>query len=93
MIVLPLLGQVPKTFYQKFLFPALGHYHVDLDLSVLSVCTCCALKHFWPLSSSKRLFHDTSGGSFRIIIAYQECIIHSFEDIWQSKLSQNVDRR
>ena len=32
MIVLPLLWQVPKTFHQKFLFPALGHYHVDLDL-------------------------------------------------------------
>ena len=45
MIVLPLLCQVPKTFHQKFLFPALGHYHVDLDLSVLSVSTCCALKH------------------------------------------------
>ena len=36
---------------------------------------------------------DTSGGTFRIIIAYQESIIASFEDIWQSKLSQNVDRR
>ena len=91
MIVLPLLWQVPKTFHQKFLFPALGHYHVDLDLSVLSVSTC-ALKHFFA-SSSKRLFHDTSGGTFRIIIAYQESIIASFEDIWQSKLSQNVDRR
>ena len=44
-------------------------------------------------SSSKRLFHDTSGGTFKIIIAYQESIIASFEDIWQSKLSQNVDRR
>ena len=48
---------------------------------------------FLPQSSSKRLFHDTSGGIFRIIIAYQESIIASFEDIWQSKLSQNVDRR
>ena len=93
MIVLPLLWQVPKTFHQKFPFPALGHYHVDLDLSVLSVSTCCALKHLLPQSSSKRLFHDTSGGTFRIIIAYQESIIASFEDIWQSKLSQNVDRR
>ena len=54
---------------------------------------CCALKHFFPQSSSKHLFHDTSGGTFRIIIAYQESIIASFEDIWQSKLSQNVDRR
>ena len=47
MIVLPLLWQVPKTFHQKFVFPALGLYHVDLDLSVLSVSTCCALKHFF----------------------------------------------
>ena len=44
MIVLPLLWQVPKTFHQKFLFLALGHYPVDLDLSV---STCCALKHFF----------------------------------------------
>ena len=51
----------------------------------------CAFKHFLPQSSSKRLFHDTSGGTFRIIIAYQESIIASFEDIWQSKLSQNAD--
>ena len=48
---------------------------------------------FLPQSSSKRLFHGTSGGSFRIIISYQESIIASFEDIWQSTLSQNVDRR
>ena len=86
----PLLWQVPKTFHQKFLFPALGDYHVDLDLSV---STCCALKHFLPQFSFKRLLHDTSRGTFRIIIAYQESIIASFEDIWQSKLSQNVDRR
>ena len=46
---------------------------------------------FLPQSSTKCLFHDTSGGTFRIIIAYQESIIASFEDIWQSKLSQNVD--
>ena len=49
MIVLPLFWQVPKTFHQKFLFEALGLYHVDLDLSV---STCCALKHFSPQSSS-----------------------------------------
>ena len=48
---------------------------------------------FFASTSSKRLFHDTSGGTFRIIIAYQESIIASFEDIWPSKLSQNVDRR
>ena len=81
MIVLPFLWQVPKTFHQKFRFPALGHYHVDLDLSVLSVSTCCAPKHFFPQSSAKLLFHDTSGGTFRIIIAYQESIIASLEDI------------
>ena len=53
MIVLPLLWHVPKTLHQKFLFPALGHYHVHLDLSVLSVSTCCALMHFSlnPVSS------------------------------------------
>ena len=53
MIVLALHWQVPKTFHQKFLFPALGHYHVDLDLSVLSVSTCCAFMHLSlkPLSS------------------------------------------
>ena len=78
MIVQPLLWQVPKTFHQKFLFPALGHY-VDLDLSVLSFSTCCA-RIFLPEFSSKRLFHDTSGGTFRIIIDYQESIIASFED-------------
>ena len=39
------LWHVLKTFHQKFLFPALGHYHVDLDLSVLSVSTC-AFMHF-----------------------------------------------
>ena len=52
----------------------------------------CSQAIFLPQSSSKRLFHDTSGGTFRIIIAYQEPIIASFEDIWPSKLSQNVDR-
>ena len=46
MIVLPLLWQVPKTLHQKFLFPALGHYHVDLDLSVLSVSTLCSQAFF-----------------------------------------------
>ena len=53
----------------------------------------CSQAIFLPQSSSKRLFHDASGGTFRIIIAYQESIIASFEDIWQSELSQNVDRR
>ena len=27
------------------------------------------------------------------VLCYQESIIASFEDIWQSKLSQNVDTR
>ena len=53
----------------------------------------CSQAFFLSQSSSKCLFHDTSGGTFRIIIAYQESIIASFEDIWQSKLTQNVDRR
>ena len=68
MIVLPLLWQVPKTFHQKFLFPALGHYHFDLDLSVLSVSTC-AFMHFSlnPVSSM-----TVARYIFRIIIAYQE---------------------
>ena len=37
--------------------------------------------------------YSTTPVEFRIIIAYQESIIASFEDIWQSKFSQNVDRR
>ena len=53
----------------------------------------CSQAFFLPQSSAKRLFYDTSGGTFRIIIAYQESIFASFEDIWRSKLSQNVDRR
>ena len=44
-----------------------------------------------PLCS--QAFFCLNGGTFRITIAYQESIIASFEDIWQSKLSQNVDRR
>ena len=53
----------------------------------------CSQAFFLPRSSSKRLFHNTGGGTFRIIIAYHESIIASFEDIWQSKLSENVDKR
>ena len=37
---------VPNTTHQKFLFPSLGHYYADINLSVLSVSTCCAFKHF-----------------------------------------------
>ena len=93
MIVLPLLWQVPKTFHHKFLFQHQG------IIMLISTCLSCLSRlvvlssTFLPQSSTKRLFHDTSGGTFRIIIAYQETIIASFEDIWQSKLSQNVDRR
>ena len=53
----------------------------------------CAFKHFFPQSSSKRVSHDISGGTYRIIIAHQGSIIASFEDIWQIRLSQNVDAR
>ena len=52
MIVLPLLWQVPKTFHQNFLFPALGHYHVDLHLSVLSeIDHVFEAKNAWRLES------------------------------------------
>ena len=53
----------------------------------------CSQAFFLPQSRYKRSLHDTSRGTFRIIIDYQESIIATFEDIWQSKLSQNVDRR
>ena len=33
-MVFGLLWQVPKIIQQVFLFPALGHFDVDLDLSV-----------------------------------------------------------
>ena len=45
---------------------------------------------FLSQSNSKRLFHDTRGGTLRIIIAYLESIIAGFEDIWQSKLSPKM---
>ena len=47
----------------------------------------CAFKHFLPQSSSKRLFYDTIGGTFRIIIAYQGSIMASFEYTGQIRLS------
>ena len=56
MIVQPLLWQVPKTFYQNFLFPALGNYHVGLDLSV---STCCALKQFFCLNPVPNFYSTT----------------------------------
>ena len=70
-----------KLYHADFVCPSKGQTSVVLS------------SIFLPQSSSKRSFHDTSGGTFRIIIDYQESIIASFEDIWQSKLSQNVDRR
>ena len=70
-----------KLYHAYFVCPSKGQTSVVLSST------------FLPQSSSKRLLHDTSGVTFRIIIAYQESIIASFEDIWQSKLSQNVDRR
>ena len=48
---------------------------------------------FFCLNPVPNVYSTTPGGTFRIIIAYQESIIASFEDIWQRKLSQNVDRR
>ena len=59
MIVLLLLWQVPKTFHQRFLFPALGHYHVDLDLVVLSFSTCSALKHIFFLNPVPNVYSTT----------------------------------
>ena len=71
-----------KLYHADFVCPSKGQTSVVLS------------SIFLPQSSSKRLFHDTSGGTFRIIIyTCQESIMASFEDIWQSKLSQNVDRR
>ena len=58
MIVLPFLWQVPKTFHQKFLFPALEHYDVDLELSVLSISTC-VLKHFFCLNPVQNVYSTT----------------------------------
>ena len=70
-------------------------YHSDFVCPSKAQTSVVLSSIFLPHSSSKRLFHDTmaSGGTFRIIIAYQESIIASFEDIWQRKPSQNVDRR
>ena len=67
--------------------------HADFVCSQKDKLPLCSQAFFLPQSSSKRLFHDTSGGTFRIIIAYQGSIIPIFEDIWQSKLSQNVHSR
>ena len=48
---------------------------------LISTCLSCLSRLvvlssiFFPQSSSKRLFHDTSGDTFRIIIAYQKSIM------------------
>ena len=70
-----------KVYHADFVCPSKGQTSVVLS------------SIFFASIQFKRSFHDTSGGTFRIIIAYQESIIASFEDIWQSKLSQNVNRR
>ena len=51
-----------KLYHSDFVCPSKGQTSVVLSRIFLSQ------------SSSKRLFHDTSGGTFRII-AYQESII------------------
>ena len=56
-----------KLYHADFVCPSKGQTPVVLS------------SIFLPQSSAKRLFHDTSGGTFRIIIAYQESIIASFE--------------
>ena len=68
-------------------------YHADFVCLSKGQTSVLFSSIFLSQSSAKRSFHDTSGGTFRIIVAYQESIIASFEDISQSKLSQNVDRR
>ena len=70
-----------KLYHADFVCPSKGQTSVVLS------------SIFLPQSSAKRSFHDTSGGTFRIIIANQESNYQEFEDIWQSKLSQNADRR
>ena len=70
-----------KLYHADFVYPSKGQTSVLLS------------SIFLPQFSFKHLFHDTSGGTFRIIIAYQKSTIAGFEDILQSKLSQNVDRR
>ena len=68
-------------------------YHADFVCPSKGKTSVVLSSIFVPQSSYKRLFRGTIGSTFTIIIAYQESIIASFEDIWQSKLSQNVDRR
>ena len=69
-----------KLYHADFVWPSKGQTSVVLS------------SIFLPQSSCKRLFHDT-------VEVLLELLLHtrnpsaSFEDIWQSKLSQNVDRR
>ena len=49
-----------KLYHADFVFPSKGQTSVVLS------------SIFLPQSSAKHLFHDTSGGTFRIIIAYQD---------------------
>ena len=49
-----------KLYHADFVCPSKGQTSVVLS------------SIFLPESSSKRLFHDTSGRTFKIIIAYQE---------------------
>ena len=68
-------------------------YHADFVCLSKGQTSVVLSSIFLPQANSKRLFYDTSGGTFRIIIAYQKSIIASFEDIWQTKLSKKVDKR
>ena len=45
-------------------------YHADFICLVKGQISVVLSSIFLPQSSSKRLFHDTSGSTFRIIIAY-----------------------
>ena len=56
-------------------------YHADFVCPSKEQTSVVLSSIFLPQSSAKGLFHDTSGGTFRIIIAYQESIIASFENV------------
>ena len=66
-------------------------YHADFVCPSKRQTSVVLSSIFLPQSSSKRLFHDTSGGTFRIIIAYQESIIASFEDGKANFLKMLID--
>ena len=50
-------------------------YHADFACSSKGQTSVVLPSIFLPQSSSKRLFHDASGGTFTIIIAHQESIL------------------